>query len=1284
MANPDHFGQYVAGLTKMRESLSPTRGHDFEPDRVLDNDEKGQYDQSVESEDEPLSPFITNPHEFSGTDLINRTNARGGDAGDLLSSMNKYHEDHQLEDHNRIVDKKAAFLLTRRGMNQRGGNSRKVSLVIRPGSVSEMIEKLDRSDKHENNDMYQGSETGIERNKAFPYGAETPRKNAQTIQLYSPEASVDNDHKSLTSEINSWTSPPGSRSLVSPSRSEMHENSENMYEVDRISKTRKAISTRPSFSRRSSIESRGQSYDWEDHNSDRQIIEDGSTRSNERAQRRESIEYTERSSNGSRNSERRSSNESKPKGFSYKLASSSSLPIKKSVSSLSINKMLSQNISPNRSSTSLKSARVHDLNTKERNRSNDLIKERNRSNDLIKERNRSNDLIQVKQISPFNPEGELMSENGDKKDDLASIHDLTAANDSHDNKDVIEVPSDSFDNSQNVNSYPDNYENADKSFDRSLDKSFDKSLNKSFDKSLDKSFDKSPDQSLDKSLDQSFVNSVDSNHTQRSIENSGNVSHVNDDFHNSTMDVSKIDDTRAQLDVDITFSSIEKSLNKVAPSPQKGNKALDVKSARKTKSSSSWGKFRPSSSYFEETPNLQSIMPASGARLQLIAHKHQKPIFQATDLTTLSKIDDMNKQITGYRIQIKFFKQFLQNLIDKSRRETGSAFDLSELTNFEKSFDGMTPKNAEYNKLEQDYNNLLQNYDEVFKLNEDLYTNLENFESQLHSAEEQLHQLNEYMDSCCDIIDDILNTLVKNPHTDGPTREALIRCLENNKLGSRSLELKLQVVSFEFNKLISTTLPRLEKQQLHAIPLVAKQPYSIPTPPVSSYDASNSNTEQQARLHELASSLEQLEHEFMLQKEETARIEEMLQEEVKQSNMVKERYQHISQKFKELCTTLESTQSSHDGEIEALRVENERLTNINAAVNAKFDEYHEVIDRLQQEVNDFKQFSKGRNSIISELSRNELQKSLLRNTGLESLDQVNKQLVETTHKYESLKAETAATISSLTAQVYSQTQQIRDLRLEKRALVRSSTYDPVTGHDSSILQHKVAGLIEERSTLQATIGELTAKVAALSTESESRPSSPMQHQFKELLHVDVREFQRLLKSFNKIADDASVRDPTRKIDNLSKRLFKLGEHDADMHDIGLIKDLHKSVFNYFARAVEMIVNDHVKLLLKESESSNQTNDYVEKLHARVDELNAVNDSLMKQLENLESENKEENVKQKEDTTSPRTKLRMTELWNRWKSEREARVYESKQADRRLKELEQENSRLRAQLAKGSG
>lgn len=117
-------------------------------------------------------------------------------------------------------------------------------------------------------------------------------------------------------------------------------------------------------------------------------------------------------------------------------------------------------------------------------------------------------------------------------------------------------------------------------------------------------------------------------------------------------------------------------------------------------------------------------------------------------------------------------------------------------------------------------------------------------------------------------------------------------------------------------------------------------------------------------------------------------------------------------------------------------------------------------------------------------------------------------------------------------------------------------------------------------------GEKLKRVAAL------------EFHLKEVLQFDLRNFLKMLKSLDKIADDKSVETPTRKVEILSK---KLRSNENIMEDTNYVRELHKSVFDYFSTALEMLVNEHVKVLLNESEDSNG---YVDKLLKHIDELHS--------------------------------------------------------------------------------
>jgi hypothetical protein len=761
-------------------------------------------------------------------------------------------------------------------------------------------------------------------------------------------------------------------------------------------------------------------------------------------------------------------------------------------------------------------------------------------------------------------------------------------------------------------------------------------------------------------------------------------------FHNSTIDTTRYNDTQVQLDQDITLEKetfgsttltqetfgrpstipypIEKptleTFDRPRSLPQETAKAFKnttpktsiTTTATTSTTPSNWRKLQTASRYnpITEIPNLPSFNP----KISTASNFKQNP-FQPQDVSTASKIDDLNKQITGYRIQIKFFKQFLQNLIDKSRPNdlAEPVFDYGELQCFQQNFDGLSPhQKGDYNKLQLDYNTLLQNYDEVFKLNEDLYENLEGFQYKIRSKDDQTLQMNEYLQSCTILIDDILQVLIHDQNTDVQTRQALTKCMESS-ISNRPLEIKLHGIRFQIEKFLETWMPR----------------------------APSSDSEQREimnyidTIHNLKDYVQNLE---TGQKLEMDRIDQDLKEEIENTKLIKMNNQMMSQMFNKLCTMIEEKYSFSE---EHLRLENERLLVINKASDEKFQKYTEIINSLQQEVNEVKNGSEvdERRESLSQINKSlnsdehDLHSELLDSHRI--INQMHEEFNELSNKYKKLKDDSSKTISSLTNQLQGKTHELSLLKTEARVAEKLKDHLDLAGEKERRLQtekiqlsHRVETLSKEKESLQATIGSLTDKITTLTVDDQYgsgeklKRVAALEFHLKEVLQFDLRNFLKMLKSLDKIADDKSVETPTRKVEILSK---KLRSNENIMEDTNYVRELHKSVFDYFSTALEMLVNEHVKVLLNESEDSNG---YVDKLLKHIDELHSLNETLSKEVE--EYENLETH-----DSTSPISKLKMDELTKRWKSEREKRILETKQANRRLAELESEKAALQAEL-----
>lgn len=757
---------------------------------------------------------------------------------------------------------------------------------------------------------------------------------------------------------------------------------------------------------------------------------------------------------------------------------------------------------------------------------------------------------------------------------------------------------------------------------------------------------------------------------------------ADESFHNSTMDTTRYNETQAQFDRDIDF---DQNVNDDKTESPRHKKAL-----------SPWKQLRSTSTtapgQIGEIPKLhfnQSNFFNNDAK-QSLAH----------DTTAVAKINELNKQVTGYRIQIKLFKQFLQHLIDKTRySNTDNVFDISELNHFQHNLNGLSPlkstviQSGSINTNAEIEDNMSQNYDELLKLNEDLYLNLEDFQNQLHDKEVQLNNANLYMNDCSRIINEILELLISDPSTDDPSRQALVKCLDGaagDAKPSKSLETKLYVVRLELRKKIE------------------RKDHSYPSPPPSNPEKEQIELSGYITIIQgLIASLDKVQKEFLAHKQDTSKIQEDLKKEVESTQTIRANYESLYNKFNQLCVTLDRSRSDDaDSEMKKLRIENQKLRTINNTVDNKFNEYQKVIDKLQQEVNDFqKHYS---NSSIGETSdwlksssdglhHNDL---LLSNR---EVNQLQEQLNNLTERYRKLQDDSSNTISTLTNQLNNKKQESLSLGANQRVTDQLKNDLEIAVEKQRVLKaekirlsYSLESLANDKVSLQTTIRSLTEKITSLTVEAPQYKKDEMneglkklnvlEYQLSELLLRDVHEFQKFLKSFIKIADDSSLKEPKRKIDTLAKKISQERNSERndkmtlwDISELNTIREYHKSVFDYFARAVDIIVNDHVKLLLKEGENTSQTSEYVNKLHKRIDELNNVNDNLTRQLDSYYTDDSHNDTTQNVSITSTGSKMRITELTNRWKAEREARVYENQEAQKRLMELDRENARLRQEL-----
>ncbi|KAK6462500.1 hypothetical protein DFJ63DRAFT_335821 [Scheffersomyces coipomensis] len=719
------------------------------------------------------------------------------------------------------------------------------------------------------------------------------------------------------------------------------------------------------------------------------------------------------------------------------------------------------------------------------------------------------------------------------------------------------------------------------------------------------------------------------------------VVHNNDSnstFHESTVDTTKFNDTRAQFDQDFDFSPRRMNQMSILPNTQ-------------SNPITPWRRLRTASTFTPTKGQSNLQHPESMIRLPAI----KQSLFPTTDnnnietanannassthASTVSKIADLNKQIGSYRIQIQLFKEFLQKIIDKHVINK-DLLDENELAKFQFDLQGLSPtqstRSTDYAMLESEYNKLLNDYQEVVDINNEIINNLQNFEEKLHDKDLHIAQLNEDISICSSIIDEIMHNIATNSNTAFQSRE------------------KLQdILTSPDNISWLEKLEALKKESEHLI---------LPSPPASSGKEDNKH---QPVIDNLIATVNDLQLKLNNQKNEKEKLEE-LRKDIDDSQSMKRNFQFMSSKFIELCQTF--NENGEAIELEKMKEENERISKELADLKAQ------TSNQARQEDEDIK-------------------------TEIEELKQHNQALIEdldeTNKIYEELKQESAESISALSSQLQARQKEIVALRNDKRMdqklrdeIDAAAEVERKLKAENIKLSYALETSKEKEVNLKVTIESLTEKINALQESGhQSRSQSVssdgdineyqkyLNHQLNDIVQFDTQEFQRLIKSFNKIADDSSLKDPIKKYDMLMKKVNSQDIATLDQDNMEFLRDCHRSVFNYFVRAVDILVNDHIRLLLKETENEGKE-DYIKDLHQRINELVNHRSVLAKQLESYDHQSNNVN-----NDTSPISKLRLEEVQIKWKMEREKRAYEYKESQKRFKELEVENARLRDLLSR---
>ncbi|CAK9442192.1 uncharacterized protein LODBEIA_P59350 [Lodderomyces beijingensis] len=566
---------------------------------------------------------------------------------------------------------------------------------------------------------------------------------------------------------------------------------------------------------------------------------------------------------------------------------------------------------------------------------------------------------------------------------------------------------------------------------------------------------------------------------------------------------------------------------------------------------------------------------------------------------TISREDELNKKVINYKIQLKLMKNFLQELIDKHE------FNVSDLQRAA-IFANLSSSSAAESKLK----GLQKEYDEIFVLNQDLYSNLEVFQDKLATQEERLRKLESILNNVADGISEAF-TLFGEEET---KEEVKVEVEDVDRTVSADLRMR---------KLVDLMRRRLKCTETASS--------KSPTREENRVDSSVSSVT--LAKPDLEDEVDRLQHELDLQ------------------------IQH--------CRDLED----EIGKIQRESQETKRRSDAERRENAKkIDEYemrvHEIEKQLTEEAANVSK-SKIITSSVRTLEPNLMAEYLeLQNAyseRVEELSQAHEAYEALEHQADSEIKELSEKLQQSSMESKSYLEQIETLKIELQ-----TGKDKQRQLDTEHIQTTYANesLKKENQNLHDKIQRLTEFMSYGPNDKRPSPDtvkklSLIEYQLKDLISFDLSQFQRLIQSYNKIADDKSLMDPTQKYEKMIKKLRNFEEGE-----LTYIREKHKSVFEYFSRATDILINDHVRLLLKDDAADVS-------MQKKMDKLSQSNAALQQELDAMR-----ESQSQESSEISSITALRMNDLRKKWKAERERRVLEDRESHKRFTEMEEEISRLK--------
>lgn len=626
---------------------------------------------------------------------------------------------------------------------------------------------------------------------------------------------------------------------------------------------------------------------------------------------------------------------------------------------------------------------------------------------------------------------------------------------------------------------------------------------------------------------------------------------------------------------------------------------------------SPWRQFRPPS-------NLNALQSSSTIFNNKPDLKYSafNPTSSESETKTHSKSEELNNELLHYKVKLKLMRDFLRDLIDKK------SIDTSEIRLIIAEVD-IKPSQL---LLEKQIEQFEVEKKELLGIIDELYAQLEEFEHCIQAQRDKITGLNSVFHRCQDSIEAFTIHLQEDGKS-RPWRDILDHLL------TKSLPERVEILIHIAKEAITLSINGEAK-----VPGKRSTPL---TPPISNYELDSNAS--------LAKEVEGL-------KRENRKL-------LEQNRVITSELDDKDQEVLDLQKQLEATTEANVKLRQNMEFETkgnaEKVIHLQKVINGLGNDLKEAAD--QRISNDHTERISPAQYECLVTEHQDLQNAYA--NLLEELNQLRESAANQLPMQENKAEQHSSNLE--TTYLSDQGAKVTELRTElDRAMKKLKLHDS----DQAQMTYINTQLKKENEELQSKLKKMADFVTYTTTDEKERvvkKLSVIEFQFKDLLKFDLGVFQKLIQSFNKIAEDESLLNPIKRYERIKKTLVC----DLDESNTRILRDNHKLVFEYFVRATDILINNYVRLLLQGDET--QSNETWMKQIAKLKEQNGL---LKNELELLQRKIQESATTEAE---SPTSQLRLNDIRQKWKAERERRIMEDKEAQKRYNELRNEISKTRS-------